>query len=231
MPTDITDEDAATALAEAAMAEFGQVDTLVHNAFAIPPLVGLAEVDLDWAGFFPFSLEAGTYAAGLSDQVTPELAGERLTECGELQDAITARRRRDLIGQTVRALVDEPGVARSHREAPEIDGVIRIPSSVPAGEWVELMVMAAAVGSRVPPESQSVPAPRGLALPKLRVPPATVVAPLTVAVLASVRVPRPPSSASGPVTAPLIVVVLLTVSPAPVVVATAPLRVMLLLPP
>jgi len=47
VPTDITDEAAAAALAEAAMAEFGQVDTLVHNAFAIPPLVGLAEVDLD----------------------------------------------------------------------------------------------------------------------------------------------------------------------------------------
>jgi NAD(P)-dependent dehydrogenase (short-subunit alcohol dehydrogenase family) len=47
VPTDITDEAAAAALAEAALAEFGQVDTLVHNAFAIPPLVGLADVDLD----------------------------------------------------------------------------------------------------------------------------------------------------------------------------------------
>jgi NAD(P)-dependent dehydrogenase (short-subunit alcohol dehydrogenase family) len=47
VPTDITDDAAAAALAEAAVAEFGQVDTLVHNAFAIPPLIGLSEVDLD----------------------------------------------------------------------------------------------------------------------------------------------------------------------------------------
>ncbi len=47
VPTDITDDAEAAALADAAVAEFGQVDTLVHNAFAIPPLIGLAEVDLD----------------------------------------------------------------------------------------------------------------------------------------------------------------------------------------
>ncbi len=46
-PADITDDAAAAALAEAALAEFGRVDTLVHNAFAIPPMTGLAEVDLD----------------------------------------------------------------------------------------------------------------------------------------------------------------------------------------
>jgi NAD(P)-dependent dehydrogenase (short-subunit alcohol dehydrogenase family) len=47
VPMDITDEAAAAALAEAAVAEFGRVDALVHNAFAIPPLTTLAEVDLD----------------------------------------------------------------------------------------------------------------------------------------------------------------------------------------
>jgi NAD(P)-dependent dehydrogenase (short-subunit alcohol dehydrogenase family) len=47
VPTDITDGAGAAALAEAAMAEFGRVDTLVHNAFAIPPLTSLAEADLD----------------------------------------------------------------------------------------------------------------------------------------------------------------------------------------
>ena len=47
VPADITDDAGAAALAEAALAEFGQVDTLVHNAFAIPPLTSLAEVDLD----------------------------------------------------------------------------------------------------------------------------------------------------------------------------------------
>jgi ribosomal protein S12 methylthiotransferase len=106
-------------------------------------LAFLAAADLDWAGFFAFSPEDGTYAAGLPDQVPANLALERLAECGEVQDAITARRRRALVGRTVRVLVDEPGVGRSHMEAPEIDGVIRLPATVPGGSWVDVSVTGA----------------------------------------------------------------------------------------
>lgn len=101
-------------------------------------LAFLGEADLDWAGFFPFSEEAGTYAAGLGDRVAPALVSERLLEAGELQDATTARRRQALVGSQSRVLVDEPGVARSHREAPEIDGVIRIDPTVAVGSWADV---------------------------------------------------------------------------------------------
>jgi NAD(P)-dependent dehydrogenase (short-subunit alcohol dehydrogenase family) len=47
VPADITDADSAARLAEAALAAFGRVDTLVHNAFTIPPLTSLADADLD----------------------------------------------------------------------------------------------------------------------------------------------------------------------------------------
>ena len=60
---------------------------------------------------------------------------ERLGELSELQDGITARRRRNLIGTDVVVLVDTPGVARSHREAPEIDGVIRVSPTLPVGTF------------------------------------------------------------------------------------------------
>jgi ribosomal protein S12 methylthiotransferase len=87
----------------------------------------LESSQLDWAGFFPFSSEAGTYAAGLPDTVDAALMAERLLECSELQDAITADKRTALIGRTIEVLVDRPGVGRSHREAPEIDGVVQLP--------------------------------------------------------------------------------------------------------
>jgi ribosomal protein S12 methylthiotransferase len=106
-------------------------------------LAFIGQAELDWAGFFPFSPEEGTYAVGLDGQVPPDLAAERLTECSELQDAITAGRRLALVGTEVRVLVDEPGVARSHREAPEIDGVIRVPSSAAVGSWVDVVVTGA----------------------------------------------------------------------------------------
>ncbi len=47
VPADITSADSAAALADTALAEFGRVDTLVNNAFAIPPLTSLAEADLE----------------------------------------------------------------------------------------------------------------------------------------------------------------------------------------
>jgi ribosomal protein S12 methylthiotransferase len=103
-------------------------------------LAFLAAADLDWAGFFPFSPEEGTHAVGLADQVPGGLTGERLAECAELQDAITTQRRRSQVGRTLRVLVDEPGVARSHMEAPEIDGVIRIPAGARPGSWVDVVV-------------------------------------------------------------------------------------------
>jgi ribosomal protein S12 methylthiotransferase len=107
-------------------------------------LAFLAEVELDWAGFFPFSPEAGTLAVGLPDQVPDEVVAERLAECGELQDGITARRRAELIGSRTRVLVDDAGVARSHREAPEIDGVINVPDSLAVGEFVDVEIVDSA---------------------------------------------------------------------------------------
>jgi ribosomal protein S12 methylthiotransferase len=100
----------------------------------------LEEAQLDWAGFFPFSNEAGTHAADLPDQVPAELALERLREVSELQDAITSARRDLLIGQTRQVLVDEPGRGRTVHEAPEIDGVVHLPADTVPGELIDVLV-------------------------------------------------------------------------------------------
>jgi ribosomal protein S12 methylthiotransferase len=103
----------------------------------------LGDADLDWAGFFSFSPEAGTYAADLDGHVPADVMTERLAECSEIQDGITARRRAGLIGTTVSVLVDAPGVGRSHREAPEIDGIITLPPEVPVGAMLDMVVTGA----------------------------------------------------------------------------------------
>jgi ribosomal protein S12 methylthiotransferase len=103
----------------------------------------LEEARLDWVGFFPFSNEHGTYAADLDDHVPAELVAERLRECSERQDAITAGRRDELIGTTVEVLVDVPGEGRTYREAPEIDGVVSLPADVPVGSFVQAVVRGA----------------------------------------------------------------------------------------
>jgi ribosomal protein S12 methylthiotransferase len=125
----------------------------------------LAAAQLDWAGFFPFSNEVGTHAADLPDQVAPELALERLRECAELQDTITAARRDVMIGQVRRVLVDAPGRGRTVHEAPEIDGIVRLPADTVAGELIDMEITGAigpdltAVRAGAPARSRAVGAP------------------------------------------------------------------------
>ena len=106
-------------------------------------LAFVEEVELDWCGFFTFSEEEGTLAAGLDGKVNRKLMTERHAELTERQDGITARRRAALVDQTVEVLVDEPGVARSHREAPEIDGIISVPSHLEPGTFAKVRVVEA----------------------------------------------------------------------------------------
>ncbi len=91
----------------------------------------LDEARLDWAGFFAFSREDGTAAADLGGAVADSLVTERLRECSEVQEPITAAARRALVGRDVDVLVDgldddDVMVGRTHREAPEIDGIVRL---------------------------------------------------------------------------------------------------------
>jgi NAD(P)-dependent dehydrogenase (short-subunit alcohol dehydrogenase family) len=72
VPADITDEASAAGLAGAAVAAFGRVDTLVNNAFAIPPMTSLADADL---GTFRTAYETNVLAAlNLTRLLTPALA-------------------------------------------------------------------------------------------------------------------------------------------------------------
>lgn len=106
-------------------------------------LAFVEEAELDWCGFFAYSLEEGTYAAGLDGTVPAGLMAERLAELRGLQDDITARRRDDLVGAAVEVLVDATGVGRSHREAPEIDGIIEVPDELEVGSFATVTVTAA----------------------------------------------------------------------------------------
>ena len=94
----------------------------------------LSAAQLDWAGFFPFSPEEGTAANSLDQTVTEELMNERLRECEEVQTPITQGARDAIVASEtdLEVLLDEVdpntgiAVGRSHREAPEIDGLIHI---------------------------------------------------------------------------------------------------------
>ena len=98
------------------------------------------DAQLDWCGFFAFSPEDGTHALTLPNRVEEGLMNERLAELRELQDNISAERRDLLLGETIEVLVDEPGIARSFREAPEIDGVVQVPEHLEVGRFHTVVV-------------------------------------------------------------------------------------------
>src|SRR3546814_7205774 len=90
---------------------------------------------------------------------------ERLAELRELQDGITASRRDALIGTVADVLVDAPAVARSHREAPEIDGIISVPDDIEVGSIVPVRVIGAAG-----PELNALPVYAGTVADRKRTP-------------------------------------------------------------
>ena len=63
-------------------------------------------------------------------------------ECSEIQDSITANRRDRLVGERRTVLVDSPGIGRTVHEAPEIDGIVRVPGGLEPGSLVDLTITA-----------------------------------------------------------------------------------------
>jgi len=106
----------------------------------------LEEARLDWAGFFPYSAEEGTPAAELADRISAAVAMERLRRLQAIQDEITTEKNIEQVGRRFEVVVDtvEDGaiVARSHREAPEIDGIVLLDEGR-QGDWLHVEVTGA----------------------------------------------------------------------------------------
>ncbi len=85
----------------------------------------------DRLGVFTYSLEEGTPAATMADQVPPEVMAERARIVQDSQDRIVWERQKNLYGTVQTVLVDGPSEdpafpseGRLAGQAPEIDGVV-----------------------------------------------------------------------------------------------------------
>ena len=111
VPTDIDDEDACQALVDAALEEFGRVDCLINNAFAIPPMAPLTTLkhddlrrSLETNAFAPLRLST-LFADALAE--TPDKPG------GSIIMVNSAVLRQSQLG--LRRLQDGQGHAGAHR--------------------------------------------------------------------------------------------------------------------
>jgi len=84
----------------------------------------LEEAQLDRVGCFAYSPVEGAAANDLPSPVPNEVKEERRARFMQAQARISLTKLKNRVGKTLTVLVDEPGVGRSHAEAPEIDGVV-----------------------------------------------------------------------------------------------------------
>jgi ribosomal protein S12 methylthiotransferase len=115
----------------------------------------VTDLEFDRVGAFKYSYEIGTPSAMLPDHVADDVKQARYNELMELQQAISLKKNQALIGRTIPVLVeghgaaeDEDGndtgeslsLARSYRDAPEIDGYVIVEGELPVGEIVPVRV-------------------------------------------------------------------------------------------
>ena len=85
---------------------------------------------LDRVGAFMYSPVEGAAANSLPDHISPEIQEERLARLMALQEKISLTKLKQKIGKTLEVLIDEVdaegAIARSHADAPEIDGLVYI---------------------------------------------------------------------------------------------------------
>ena len=101
----------------------------------------------DKVGAFTFSAEPGTLAAALPDQIPDEVKEERWERLMALQQPISLARNQAQVGRTLPVLVEGYGdgltLARSYRDAPEVDGFVLVEGEWPLGEMLDVRIIAA----------------------------------------------------------------------------------------
>ncbi len=93
----------------------------------------LKEAQIDNAGCFAYSAIDGAQANDLPGMLPIELREERKSRFMAVAQAVSAQKNKRLVGSTMQVLVDSAqsmgragGVGRTYRDAPEIDGLVRL---------------------------------------------------------------------------------------------------------
>lgn len=100
----------------------------------------IRETKFERLGVFKYSQEEGTRAAKMTDQLTPKVKEARWHKTMALQQEIAREVSKTYVGRKLRVLVEEPGVARGEADAPDIDGRVYVPKSLPVGRFAEVTI-------------------------------------------------------------------------------------------
>jgi ribosomal protein S12 methylthiotransferase len=91
-------------------------------------------------GIFTYSQEQGSRAAKMEGQLSGSTKNARYRRAMRLQQRIASELADAMVGTTIKALVEQPLVARSAGDAPEVDTRVLLNSSGPVGEFVNVRI-------------------------------------------------------------------------------------------
>jgi ribosomal protein S12 methylthiotransferase len=94
-------------------------------------------------GIFKYSREDGSRAAKMDHQIPAKLKNARYRRAMTLQQKIAHEIARDAVGKTLKLLVDQPMIARTESDAPDVDGRVILSEAAPVGEFVERVITGA----------------------------------------------------------------------------------------
>jgi ribosomal protein S12 methylthiotransferase len=96
-------------------------------------------------GVFCYSQEEGSRAAKMEGQLPQKVKAARYKKAMKLQQRIAREVSEAQVGRNLRALVDQPLVARAAADAPDIDGRILLTSPAPVGEFIDVEIVGTQV--------------------------------------------------------------------------------------
>jgi ribosomal protein S12 methylthiotransferase len=91
-------------------------------------------------GIFTYSREEGSRAAKMPNQVPAATKAKRYRQAMELQQRIACEHADAMIGKEIKALVEQPLVARGEGDAPEVDTRILLSRPAPVGRFAKVLV-------------------------------------------------------------------------------------------
>jgi ribosomal protein S12 methylthiotransferase len=91
-------------------------------------------------GIFKYSQEEGSLAARMPGQVPAKIKNSRYRAAMAMQQSIAHDLARNKIGSELKLLVDQPHIARSEADAPDVDARVVLSAPAPVGEFIRRTV-------------------------------------------------------------------------------------------
>jgi ribosomal protein S12 methylthiotransferase len=96
----------------------------------------IRRVRFERLGIFKYSLEEGSRAAKMPNQNAAKIKNARYRMAMSIQQQIAYEVARERVGSELKLLVDQPHIARSEDDAPDVDARVVLSRSAPVGEFV-----------------------------------------------------------------------------------------------